>query len=63
MSIDTWAVIWAIVLILVLVVFAGVSVGIAIGGFRDIKAMFSTLDEEHADSDSEARARTEEEAT
>ena len=47
MTMDTWATIWATILVLVAVVFAIVSVGVTVGGFRDVKAMFSSLDDQH----------------
>ena len=45
-----WATFWAVLLIVVLAIFALLTIVIAIGGFFDIKALFSTIERQHAES-------------
>lgn len=53
---EMWETIWAWVLIIVVVIFSAVAVGVTFGGFRDVKAMFSTIDSQHeADRDADQK--------
>jgi len=42
-----WILLWKAIFIAGLVVFAGMAVWATIGGARDIKRLFRTLDEQH----------------
>ena len=44
---DGWATFWGWFLIAVLGVFGLLSIGVAIGGFFDVKALFSSIDRRH----------------
>ena len=54
---EFWVVFWTIFLVLNLLVFAGLAIAVTIGGFRDIRAMFRNIDQQHA---GEREARREE---
>lgn len=45
-----WIVFWTLVLILGLGVFAGLAIVVSIGGFFDIKSLFKSIEEQHAES-------------
>ena len=51
MSMESWANLWAIVLLVVLVVFSIVSIVVAIGGFSDVKAMFTSMESGESDQE------------
>jgi hypothetical protein len=44
---DFWILLWKAVLIVGMTVFAGMAVWVTIGGARDIKRLFRTLDKQH----------------
>jgi len=44
-----WMVFWKYFFLLVLIGFACMAVWVTIGGYRDIKSLFASLDEEHDD--------------
>ena len=44
---ETWETIWTCVLVIVVAVFFCVAVGVTLGGFRDVKAMFTAIDTRH----------------
>ena len=44
---DAWAVFWGWLLIVVFGVFALLAVVVTIGGFFDVKALFSNMDRQH----------------
>jgi len=44
---DFWIYFWAVVLGLVLVLYAGLTVVVTLGGFVDVKAMFTSLKQQH----------------
>ena len=46
---DAWATFWGWLLVAVLGVFGLLSVVIAIGGFFDVKALFTSIDKRHED--------------
>ncbi len=48
---DAWATFWGWLFVLVLIVFAILSVAITIGGFFDVKALFSTMDKQHREEE------------
>ena len=48
---DGWTTFWGWLLVVVLVIFAGLWFAIAIGGFFDIKAMLTTIDDQHKPDD------------
>ena len=43
-----WEAFWAIVLAGSMVAFAGLAIVVAIGGFFDVKALFRSIDAQHA---------------
>lgn len=48
---DFWILLWKAIFIVSLTVFAGMAVWVTIGGARDIKRLFRTLDEQHRDGE------------
>tara|TARA_R110002049_G_scaffold4601_5_gene32793 strand:- start:1099333 stop:1099485 length:153 start_codon:yes stop_codon:yes gene_type:complete len=44
---DAWATFWGWFLIAVLVVFGLLSIAITIGGFFDVKSLFSSIEQQH----------------
>lgn len=48
MTTDFWPMFWTVVFVASLVIFAGVTIVVAVGGYRDLRAMFRNLDEQHA---------------
>ena len=43
-----WIIFWTMFLVLGVLVFAGLAIAVTIGGFRDIRAMFRKIDQQHA---------------
>ena len=43
-----WVAFWGILLAVSLAIFAGLAVVIAVGGFFDVKALFKSIDAQHA---------------
>ncbi len=46
---STWETIWKLLFISTLVVFAAMSVWVTIGGYKDLKKLFSQLENENQD--------------
>ena len=44
---DAWTTFWGWLLVVVLVIYAGLAIAITIGGFFDVKAMLTTIDDQH----------------
>lgn len=44
---DAWATFWGWFLVIVLAVFALLAIAVAVGGFFDVKALFSSIDKKH----------------
>ena len=53
---DAWAALWGWILIGVFTVFAVLSVVITIGGFFDVRSLFSTIDQQHDKKRGEAES-------
>lgn len=41
---ETWMIVWKVVFIVVLALFALLSIWVTIGGFKDIRELFATMD-------------------
>lgn len=50
---DFWITFWGVCFLICMVVFAGVAVVVAIGGVSDIRALFTSIDEQHRKQDRE----------
>ena len=50
---DGWISLWGWLLVVVIVMFAGLVIVIAIGGLRDIRDLFRTIDAQHEAEDRE----------
>ena len=50
---DGWVSLWGWLLVVVIVMFAGLVIVIAIGGLRDIRDLFRTIDAQHEAEDRE----------
>ena len=48
---DAWTTFWGWLLVTVLVIYAGLVIAITIGGFFDVKAMLTTIDDQHKPED------------
>ena len=44
---EAWTTFWGWLLVIVLLIYAGLAVAITNGGFLDVKAMLSTIDDRH----------------
>ena len=44
---EAWTTFWGWLLVIVLLIYAGLAVAITIGGFLDVKAMLTTIDDRH----------------
>jgi len=47
---DYWIGLWTAVLVLGLGIFIGLAVVVTVGGFRDIRALFRRIEQQHADA-------------
>ena len=56
MNMEFWIHFWRIVLVAALAVFAVLAVVVTIGGFRDVLALFRSIDAQHARDDTNASA-------
>lgn len=48
---DAWTTFWGWLLVIVLVIYAGLAIAITIGGFFDVKAMLTAIDDQHNPGD------------
>ena len=46
-----WATFWTAVFALTILVYCGLVVVVTIGGWKDVRAMFKTLDQQHENAD------------
>ncbi len=53
---DAWTTFWGWLLVTVLVIYAGLAIAITIGGFFDVKAMLTTIDDQH-DADKHVKSK------
>lgn len=44
---NAWIFVWSCVFVVVIVIFSVLTIAVAIGGFYDVKAMFSSIDRRH----------------
>ena len=54
MSVDTWIFLWKLVLIVGVALFAALAVVVSIGGAVDVRNLFRTLREQHAQHQAES---------
>ena len=54
MSVDTWILLWKVVLIVGVALFAALAVVVSIGGAVDVRNLFRTLREQHAQNQAES---------
>jgi hypothetical protein len=46
---ETWNIFWIIFFFLSLIIFAAIAILVTIGGFADIRSLFKSIDEHHAE--------------
>jgi len=44
---DAWAIFWGWLLVIIVVIYVGLVIAITIGGFFDVKAMLTSIDDQH----------------